>query len=98
TATRQIAAMLPSAVPAGNGSLVLSYNGRAGRATPIKVIRTGFGINTASGNGVGAGIITWPDYSLLTFTRAAHPGDVLILWGTGLGPVDSREVLMPLPS
>jgi hypothetical protein len=54
-------------------------------------------------SGQGAAIVTYPDYSLVspakaancggpsTTCGAANPGDTLILWGTGLGPVNGND-------
>jgi hypothetical protein len=54
-------------------------------------------------SGQGAAIVTYPDYSLVspvkaancggpnTTCGAANPGDTLILWGTGLGPVNGSD-------
>jgi hypothetical protein len=61
------------------------------------------GIFTVDSSGQGAAIVTYPDYSLVspvkaancggpsTTCGAANPGDTLILWGTGLGPVNGND-------
>ena len=97
TSSYQVAAVLPSAVPMGDGVLVLSNNGLAGYPQPIHVTRSAFGTFAVAQNGMGAGVITDPDYQLKTFDSPARQGDVLILWGTGLGPVDGDERAGPLP-
>jgi hypothetical protein len=54
-------------------------------------------------DGQGAGIVTYPDYSLVSSVKAANcggvyttcgaanPGDVLTIWATGLGPVSGSD-------
>jgi len=60
-------------------------------------------IFTATSDGHGAGIVTYADYSLVSATKAANcggvnttcgaanPGDALIIWATGLGPISGRD-------
>jgi uncharacterized protein (TIGR03437 family) len=97
TSSSQVAAVLPSAVPVGDGTLLLSNGDLASYPQPIHVTRSAFGIFAVSQNGMGAAVITDPDYGLKTFDSPARQGDVLILWGTGLGPVDGDERAGPLP-
>ena len=95
---RQVAAILPSTVPAGDGNVRLTYNKNPANWTiPIKVVRSAFGIYTVAASGSGAGIITDPQYALKSYSSPAKPGDTLIMWGTGLGPVDGNEASGPLP-
>jgi hypothetical protein len=61
------------------------------------------GIFTVTSDGQGAGIVTYPDYSLVSSTKAANcggvyttcgaanAGDVLTIWATGLGPVSGSD-------
>jgi uncharacterized protein (TIGR03437 family) len=86
TLQSQIAAVLPSNAPAGTGTLTVTYNGVTG-STPITVVQSDFGILTVNETGAGPGVITFGDYSLVTATNSAKPGDTLIIWGTGLGPI-----------
>jgi uncharacterized protein (TIGR03437 family) len=93
----QIAAILPSAAAVGDGTLTVTYGGRTSPAAPVKVVGSGFGIYSVTSNGVGAGVITTPDYRLKTFTDSAVPSDTMVIWGTGLGPVNGNEAGGPLP-
>jgi len=56
-----------------------------------------FGIFTLDQNGGGYGIITDAQYRLYAPAAAASPGDVVTIWGTGLGPVNGDEATGPLP-
>ena len=97
TLAGQIAAILPSSVPAGNGFLTVTYNKQSSPALPITVAQSGFGTYSLSSNGIGAGVITRPDYQVASFDNPVKPGDILIIWGTGLGPVAGDEAAGPLP-
>ena len=85
SSAQQVAAVLPSGVPTGDGLLTLSHSGRSAPAVPIKVLSSAFGIYSIAANGVGAGAITTGDFQVKTFSDAASPGDVLIIWGQAWG-------------
>lgn len=103
TSDGQVAALLPSSTPTGTGTVVVGYNGSTSSAAPITVVSNNVGIFTVGANGQGPGIVTYADYSLVSAAKAsncggpnttcgaANPGDALILWATGLGPVTGDE-------
>jgi uncharacterized protein (TIGR03437 family) len=103
TSAGQVAALLPSNTPTGTGAITVAYNGQTSSPVPIAVVANNLGIFTISSDGQGAGIVTYPDYSLVsasmgancggpnTTCGAANPGDTLILWATGLGPVSGND-------
>jgi uncharacterized protein (TIGR03437 family) len=103
TSAGQVAALLPSNTPTGTGTFTVSYNGRLSAPAPITVVANNVGIFTIGAKGQGPGIVSYPDYSLVsaakdiqcggpnTYCGAANPGDTLILWATGLGPVSGNE-------
>lgn len=102
TLTTQVAALLPSNAPTGIGTITVTYNNQTNTA-PISVVGNNLGIFTVAATGDGAGIVTYPDYSLVspqkapncggpnTTCGAANPGDVLSLWATGLGPISGND-------
>ena len=108
TSAGQVAALLPSSTPAGTGTITVTYNNQVGLAAPITVVANNLGIFTPSSDGQGAAIITNADYSLVSVTQAANcggpdttcgaanPGDTLILWATGLGPVSGGDGVQSL--
>jgi hypothetical protein len=67
------------------------------------VVPSNPGIFTIDSTGQGPGIVTFTDYSLVSAAKAANcggpstacgsanPGDTLILWATGLGPVSGND-------
>ena len=99
----EVAFLLPSNTPVGTGTITATYNGQAGPAAPITVVTSNLGIFTATSDGQGVGIVTNGDYSLVSVTKAANcggvyttcgaanPGDTLVLWATGLGPVSGSD-------
>jgi uncharacterized protein (TIGR03437 family) len=99
----QVAALLPSNTPVGTGTITGTYNGQTGPAAQITVVANNLGIFTVTSDGQGAGIVTFADYSLVSTVKAANcggvyttcgaanPGDVLIIWATGLGPITGSD-------
>ena len=87
----QVAAILPSGTPVGNGTVSVQYNGQSTSA-PITVVENAIGIFTVneSGNGDAIAFVN-SDGGLIVPTHAANPGDVVVFWGTGLGPVNFDE-------
>jgi len=94
TVASQVAAILPSATPVGTGTLTLSYQGAKG-SIAIQVLAANFGTFTLNEGGTGPGVLTDTSYNPITMINAAHPGDSLILWGTGLGAVTGDETQPP---
>ena len=95
TSTRQLAAILPSQTPEGTGTLTVTYNGQASAATSIRVVRSAFGIFSLNQAGSGPGVFqnanSGTDQPVNTLTVGARPGQLVIIWGTGLGPVTGNE-------
>ncbi len=103
TSAGQVAALLPSNTPTGTGTIAVSYNGQTSAAAPITVVANNLGIFSIDSSGSGPGIVTFGDYSLVSAAKiagcggpntecgAANPGDTLILWATGLGPVTGSD-------
>jgi len=103
TSSTQAAFLVPSNTPVGTGTITATYNGQAGPSAPITVVASNLGIFTVTSDGQGAGIVTNGDYSLISVTPgtpcggpystcgAANPGDTLVLWATGLGPVNGSD-------
>jgi uncharacterized protein (TIGR03437 family) len=90
------AAILPSNTPIGRGSVSLTYNGQP---TPfpvtINVVASAPGIYTSTSSGLGPGVFTTPDGILKTFAITAKPGDTVVAWATGLGPISAPDNVAP---
>ena len=89
---------------ASPATISVTYNGITSATTPFRgVVANNLHLFTVDTSGKGPAIVTYPDYSLVSTTPgspcggpytacgAANPGDILILWGTGLGPVSGKD-------
>ena len=81
----QLAAILPSATPAGQGTLTVTYNGRTSAPFAIQVVAGAFGFLTLAGNGFGGAAVLDASNSYILQTQAARPGQTVVFWGTGRG-------------
>jgi uncharacterized protein (TIGR03437 family) len=80
----QVAAVLPSTTPVGTGTITVKYNDQTGVA-PFVVTKAAFGILTTDGIGTGPVKAFNLNYQNITPTASAAPGQIIILWGSGLG-------------
>jgi len=94
TLAGQIAGMLPSTTAAGDYDVKVKYNEATSAAYRVKVVERNFGFATQAQNGAGPAQATYNGANLNRFTtgtlpgwdlRPAKPGDLMVLWGTGLG-------------
>lgn len=87
----QLAAVMPSQLPAGMGTLTVIVDGNRSAPTPVKVVDNAFGIFTRNQAGFGPAIVqnfvSAGEQPVNSVLDVAHPGQVAILWGTGLGPI-----------
>ncbi len=101
TSAAQLAAILPSSTPAGTGTLTVTYNGQTSAPSPIRVVQSAFGIFTLNEAGSGPGVFqnanSGTDQPVNTLTVPARPGQLAIIWGTGLGPVTGNEAAGAVP-
>ena len=95
----QVNAILPSNTPIGGATLTVTYNGQTSTPTPFQVVASSPGIVAINSAGYGPGVITDanPIPNAYGLTYSAHPGDVSIIWTTGIGPVQGDEFAGPLP-
>jgi uncharacterized protein (TIGR03437 family) len=95
TSAGQVAAILPSTTPAGTGTITVSYNGAASATAPIKVVTSSFGIFTINQQGGGQAVVQDANYKFNSATFAFQPGETVVLWGTGLGPISGSDADTP---
>jgi uncharacterized protein (TIGR03437 family) len=99
TSAGQVAAILPSRIPPGEATITLTYNNQPSAPVRMRVGRSSLGIFTRNQAGSGPGIVqnyvSATDQPVNALTEVARPGQVMILWGTGLGPVDFDESRPP---
>jgi len=85
TSANQLAAVLPSATPVGDGTIIVTYNGTASAPAPIQVVPSAVGLDTGYGTGTGSGIASDAKGNVFGLTRSAMPGEEIVLWGSGVG-------------
>ncbi|HLH37629.1 MAG TPA: hypothetical protein VKX39_00660 [Bryobacteraceae bacterium] len=84
----QIAGVLPAAVPIGPATVTVSYNNATSSPVTFQVVPSAYGIDSYNGNlAVAQDALT---YQLLNYTNSGKPGEIVILWGSGLG-ADSAD-------
>jgi uncharacterized protein (TIGR03437 family) len=84
----QISALIPYEV-AGEyfATFQVAVNGTESNKVTVYVDNTSPGIYTLTENGIGAGAILHSDYTLVSDSNPATPGETLLLFMNGLGPV-----------
>ncbi|MCU1336511.1 MAG: hypothetical protein JWO19_2092 [Bryobacterales bacterium] len=89
----QIDGVLPANTPIGSGTLTVTHNGTA-NAT-IQIVAAAPGITTYS-NGTAVAQDTArptdPYGGLITFTKSAAPGAIIVIWGSGFGATSDDDV------
>lgn len=87
----QINAILPSRAPLGKATLQVLRQDVAGNRVPVEIVERSFGIFTVSSAGYGPAIVTnfesAESQPLNSLEQVARRGQVITIWGTGLGPV-----------
>jgi uncharacterized protein (TIGR03437 family) len=94
----QIAAILPSATPAGTGQITVTVNGKTSSPAPITVVQSAFGLLTLNGAGLGPAAAFDTSSHYLGLTNSANPGEFITLWGSGLGPTTADETVAQTPA
>jgi uncharacterized protein (TIGR03437 family) len=89
----QIAGILPSALPVGTGTITVNNNGQSSPPFPLKVVASAFGTLTLNGTGIGAAAVYDANYQFLSATNSARPGDIIQLFGTGVGATTNNEAI-----
>jgi uncharacterized protein (TIGR03437 family) len=91
----QVNALLPSNTPIGNGTFTVTYDNQTSAPAPIQVVGSAFGIYTFNQQGTGQAIATDANYQVNTIIHVFHPNDYVVLWGTGLGPINGNDAAAP---
>lgn len=92
----QVNAIMPSAAPLGTVSVRVMVNRTTSNSVPARVGTNSLGLFTVLGTGAGPGIIfnyvSSNRQPLNSLQTPAKPGQVVTMWGTGLGPVPADNV------
>jgi len=95
----QINAIMPSTVAAGLATLRLTYLSGKSNAITIQIANSAPGVFAISSGGFGPGIvqnfISASNQPINSSTAPAAPGQTVIIWGTGLGPVSFPDNVAP---
>jgi uncharacterized protein (TIGR03437 family) len=91
----QVNALLPSTTPTGNGTVTVTYNNQTSQPEPVEIVSASFAAYTFNSGGTGQAIATDLNYQVNSIIKTFHPGDWVILWGTGLGPVNGDDSNKP---
>ena len=91
----QVGAIVPSNTPTGSGTITVTYNGQTSAAIPVTVVASQLGIFTINQGGSGPAVVqnvnSESDRPVNTILNSARPGQAMILWGTGLGPIAGSD-------
>ena len=95
----QLAAILPSNAPIGAATVTVSYNGQTSAPASINVVQSAFGLFTQNSEGNGPIIaqvyVGTAAPVLMGLTAPAHPGDTMVIVGTGLGAISGPDNMPP---
>ena len=95
TSETQVAAVLPSDTSLGLNELTVGFGGQTSQPVEMNVAPARFGAFSVNARGYGPGSIqnfVSPDSLPLNgLAKPAKPGQYLVLYGTGLGPVDAPD-------
>jgi uncharacterized protein (TIGR03437 family) len=91
----QVNALLPSSTPTGSGTASVTYNNQTSAPEPVQIVSGSFAPYTFNSGGSGQAIATDLNYQSNTIIHTFHPGDWVVLWGTGLGPINGDDSKTP---
>lgn len=96
----QVAGIVPSLLPLGMAEVTVSYDGMDSEPAKVAIVEFSPGLFTVSQTGSGPAVVqnyeSEASQPLNTLTRPASPGQYLIFWGTGLGPIDEPDNMAPV--
>lgn len=95
----QINAILPSNTPNGKAVLRLQFNTATSNIIPVEIVQSNFGTFSINSAGFGPAIVTnfiaQDNQPINSLEQAAQPGQVITIWGSGLGPVAFPDNVAP---
>jgi uncharacterized protein (TIGR03437 family) len=91
----QVNALLPSNAPAGSATVTVTYNQQTSAPEPFQIVTASFAPYTFNSGGFGQASATDLNYQLNSIIHTYHPGDWVVLWGTGLGPISGDDSTAP---
>jgi uncharacterized protein (TIGR03437 family) len=97
-APTQLGIQIPFEAVGASATVSVSVGGQASAAATVPLALVAPGIFTATADGKGAGAITHANGSAVTAQNPAQPGEVVILYATGLGQVTPAVATGALPA
>jgi uncharacterized protein (TIGR03437 family) len=94
----QLGIQIPFEAAGASVTVSVSVGGQASTPATVPLALVAPGIFTASQDGKGAGAVTHANGSLVTTQNPAQPGEVVILYATGLGQVTPAVATGALPA
>ena len=95
----QVSGIVPSRLPLGLAEVRVSYDGMESDPTLVGISETNPGLFTVSQSGRGPAVVqnyeSTVSQPLNSLTHPAAPGQYIVLWGTGLGPIDGPDNVRP---
>jgi uncharacterized protein (TIGR03437 family) len=98
----QINAVMPSGAPLGSDTITVTFNGQSSSPScsqcsspTVQVVPASFGIFTVNTVGSGQGAFTNANNQPISYTSPATAGEVLNIWGTGLGRIQGSDTEPP---
>ncbi len=98
----QVNAIMPSNAPLGEVAVFVTYVGSGGQSffpAMVRVVPASFGIFTVNGTGSGPAIVqnfvSQTNQPLNSMRQSASRGQVVTLWGTGLGAINAPDTEPP---
>jgi len=86
----RIRAIVPTQLQPGVGSLAVSYNG-VSRAYEVRIVDRDFRLYHRAPQAVAQNVSQAGELHLNGFSSPVRPGQLLVLWGTGLGPTKQAD-------
>lgn len=94
----QIGIEIPTELNGNSAAVQVSVGNQASLVEAIQLDSASPGIFTTTANGKGVGAINHANGSAVTAENPAHPGEVVIIYATGLGQVQPEVPTGELPS
>src|ERR1700730_4479334 len=95
----QINAVMPSTVTAGLATLRLTHQTAKSNAITIQIADSAPGVLAISSGGYGPAVIdnfvSPSNQPINSLTAPASPGQIVVIWATGLGPVNFPDNVAP---
>ena len=84
----QISAVVPYGVTGSTAAIQITVNGSKSNVVNVPLAATAPGIFSVAENGVGDAAVLHPDYSVVSQTNPASPGEFVQIFLTGLGAIN----------